>query len=129
MANTIEHRPLILKSSRLLPHVALSLRVRVNETPMVDLGVGLRVVRHERPISTSCLAFHFRNTSALRLVIRSRRVPRRSWLSIRSLVRRKRRFLRGCVFVVSSPIALPYSGVASDVAIARVVVVVLVFCS
>ena len=96
---------------------------------MVDLGVGLRVVRHERPISTSRLPFHFRNTSALRLVIRSRRIARRSWLSIRSLVRRKRRFLRGCVFVVSSPIALPYSGVASDVAIARVVVVVLVFCS
>ena len=130
MANTIEHRPLVLKSPRLLPHVALRLGFRVNETPMVDLGVGLRVVCHERPISTSRLAFHFRNTSALRLVIRSRRIARRSyWLVIRSLVRRKRRFLRGGVFVISSPITLPYSSVAGDVAIARVVVMVLVFCS
>lgn len=96
---------------------------------MVDLGVGFRVVLHEWPISTPRLAFHFRNTSALRLVIRSRSIPRRSWLIICNRVRRKRRFLRGSIFVISSPIPVRYSSVASDIAIARVVVVVLVFSS
>ena len=95
---------------------------------MVDLGVRLRDMLHERLIRTSRLAFHFRNTGALRLIIRSRRIPRRSyWLIIRSRVRRKRRFLRSSVFVISSPIPIRYSSVAGDVAIAGVVVVVFVF--
>ena len=42
-------------------------------------------------------------------------------------MRRKRRFLRGRVFVISTAIPIRYGGVASDVAIARVVVVVLIF--
>ena len=123
---------LMIETSRRpsLPHVALSLRVRVDVTPMVDLGVGFRVMLHERPIRTSRLAFHFRNTRALRLVIRSRSIPRRSyWLVICRRVSRKRRFLRSSVFVVGSPISIRYSGVAGDVAIARVVVVMLVFGS
>lgn len=100
----------------------------MNITPVVDLGVGLRIMLHERPISTPRLAFHFRNTRALRLVIRSRSIPRRSyWLIICRRVSRKRRFLRSSVFVISSPIPIRYSSVAGDVAIARVVVVVLVF--
>ena len=119
-----------IKTSRpLLPHVTLRLRVRVSITPVVDLGVGFRVVLHEWPIGTSRLAFHFRNTSALRLVIRSRSIPRRSWVIICNRVRRKRRFLRGSIFVIGSPIPIRYSGIASDIAIARVVVVVLVFSS
>ena len=97
-------------------------------TTVVDLGVGLGDMLHERLIRTSRMAFHFRNTRALRLVIRSRCIPRHSyWLIIRSRVRRKRRFLRGSVFVISAPIPIRYSSVAGDVAIAGVVVMMLVF--
>ena len=95
---------------------------------MVDLGVWLRVMLHEWPVGRPLLSSQFRNTSTLRLVIRSRRIPRSSrLLIICSLVRRKRRFLRGGVFVISSSIPIRYGRVAGNVAIARVVVMVLVF--
>lgn len=42
-------------------------------------------------------------------------------------MRRKRRFLRGSVFVIGSSISIRYGGVAGNVAITRVVVVVLIF--
>ena len=110
-----------------LPHVALSrLRIRVDITPMVDLGVWLRVMLYVWPIRTPRLAFHFRNTSALRLIIRGRCISR-SWLIICSRVSRKCRLQRGSIFVISSPIPVRYGSVAGDIAIARVVVVVLVF--
>ena len=94
---------------------------------MVDLGVGLRDMLHDRLIGTSRMAFHFRNTCALRLVIRSRSIPCRSWLTICNRVRRKCRFLRGSVFIISSPIPIRYSSIAGNVAVAGVVVVVFVF--
>lgn len=95
---------------------------------MVDLGVWLRVMLHEWPMRRPLLSTQFRNTSALRLVIRSRRVSRSSrLLVICSLVRWQRRFLRSGIFVISSSIPIRYGSVACDVAIARVVVVMLVF--
>ena len=96
---------------------------------MVDLGVWLRVMLHEWPMRRPfLLACHFRNTSSLRLVLRSRCIPRSYWLLIIcSLVRRKRRLLRSGVFIISSSIPICYGRVAGDVTVARVVVVVLVF--
>ena len=95
---------------------------------MVHLGVWLRMMLHEWPMGRSLLSSHLRNTRALRLIIRSRRIPRRSrLLSIRRLVRRQGRLLSSSILIIRTTIPIRHGSVTRDIAIARVVVMVLIF--
>lgn len=110
-----------------LPHIPLRLRFRVHIAPMMHLGIGLRIMLHERPMSCPFLSAHFRYTRGLRLIIRSRRISRRSrLLTIRLCMTRQRRFLRRSIFIIRTTISIRNGSIAGNIAIACVVVVVVV---